>query len=206
MNAKDKRGYSEVDPAIHRELIAEAKRAGVKRFVYLGVHREAAYANCAYVRAHEEVVEMLEGAGLSYTVVRPTGIFSAFEDLAPMAKWGVLPLVGSGQARTNPIDPMDVAEIVVRCLQEGPKDVPCGGPEVMTRREINEVVAHWVGKTGAWMPKMPAAVMRIEAKAVGVFHPRMGELMEFFSLVATDDAVAPAVGRRRMSEYRPGGV
>ncbi len=201
IGAKDKRPYSEVDPAIHAGLIAEAERTGVRRFVYLGVHAAPHYTECAYMEAHEAVGRMLRGSRLSYTIVRPTGIFSAFADLLPMAKRGVLPLIGSGEAKTNPIDPQDVAEIVVRHLEDGPAEVACGGPEVMTRREVNLCLAKAVGRPEAWMPKAPGWLVRAEAKGVRLINPRMAELMEFFSLVASADAVAPALGRRRMSEY-----
>jgi uncharacterized protein YbjT (DUF2867 family) len=200
-NAPDKRPYSVVDPAIHRNLILEAKRCGIKRFVYLGVHAEAHYADCRYIIAHEAVRAMLVDGEMDFTVVRPTGIYSAFADLIPFAKKGVLPLVGDGSARTNPIDPQDVAEVMVAHLREGPKDVPCGGPEVMSRRQINEVIAKAAGKDKVFMPRVPAAVMRLEGKAIGFVHPRMGELLEFFSMVATSDCVAPAVGKRDMASY-----
>jgi uncharacterized protein YbjT (DUF2867 family) len=200
-NAPDKRPYSLVDTAIHRNLILEAKQSGVKRFVYLGVHTQPHYADCRYIIAHEAVRAMLVDAEMDFTVIRPTGIYSAFADLLPFANKGFLPLVGDGTAKTNPIDPQDVAEVLVANLKEGPKDIPCGGPDVLTRRQINEVIAKAAGKEKVFMPKVPAAIMRLEGKAIGLFHPRMGELLEFFSMVATGDSIAPALGKRSMTSY-----
>ena len=201
MGAVDRRGYMQVDPVIHQNLLKETLRAGAQRFVYLSVHLEESYAGTAYARAHESFVESLRRAPVSSTVVRPTGIFSAFEDLLPMARKGILPLIGNGLARTNPIDPQDVAELVAGCVKAGPADLPCGGPEVLTRKQINQIVGLAAGKPHAWMPKAPAGLVRMEAKAVRLFHPRMADLMEFFSLVATNDCIAPALGKRRLSEY-----
>jgi uncharacterized protein YbjT (DUF2867 family) len=110
-------------------------------------------------------------------------------------------LIGSGLSRTNPIDPQDVAELMVNHLETGPAELPCGGPEVLTRGQINEIVARAAGRPGAWMPKAPAGLIRMEAKAVGLFHPRLAELMEFFSYVATQDCIAPRLGKRRMAAY-----
>lgn len=200
-SAPDKRPYSQIDPAIHRNLILEAKRCGIRRFVYLSVHTEPHYASCNYILAHESVRAMLADAEMDFTVIRPTGIHSAFADLLPFARKGVLPLVGDGTAKTNPIDPQDVAEVVVAHLKEGPKDVPCGGPEILTRRQINEIIAKAAGKDKVFMPKLPAWLLRLEGKAIGVFHPRMGELLEFFSMVATADSIAPAIGKRSMTSY-----
>ena len=201
MGAKDKRGYGQVDPVLNRNLLEESLRAGAKRFVYLSVHVQEGYAHTAYVRAHESFVEYLRKAPISSTVIRPNGIFSEFEDLLPMARKGILPLIGNGLARTNPIDPQDVAELVVKCLSAGPADLPCGGPEVFTRAQINEIVGRSVGKPKAWMPKVPAGLVRVEARLVSHFNPRIGELMEFFSAVATQDCIAPIQGQRRMADY-----
>jgi hypothetical protein len=51
------------------------------------------------------------------------------------------------------------------------------------------------------MPKAPAGLVRMEAKLVGLFNPRIAELMEFFSEVATQDCIAPIEGQRRMADY-----
>ncbi len=66
-------------------MIEAARKAGVKRFVYVGVagHRELGHLD--YVRAHELVVTSLKESGLDYAVIRPTGLFSAFAVLVPMA-------------------------------------------------------------------------------------------------------------------------
>lgn len=201
MRAKDKRGFSSVDPVIHKQLLKETLRAGAYRFVYLSVHVEEGYAHTAYVRAHESFVEELRQTSLSSTVVRPTGIFSAFEDLLPMARKGFLPLIGNGLARTNPIDPQDVAELMVRYVAAGPLDLPCGGPDIPTRRQINQIIGEAAGKPNAWMPNAPPGLVRMEGRLVRPFHSRIAELMEFYSAVATQDCIAPQLGMRRMSEY-----
>ena len=197
----DKRRYADIDPVIHQALLREALRAKAHRFVYWSVHVEAGYAHTAYVKAHESFVASLRKAPISSTVVPPTGIFSAFEDLLPMARCGVLPLIGTGLARTNPIDPRDVAGLMLKNLTAGPADLPCGGPEILTRAQINQILAQVVGRTKVWMPKAPAWLVRMEAKLVSPFHPRMADLMEFFSAVGTTDGIAPALGERRLADY-----
>lgn len=201
MRAPDKRRYAQVDPVIHEALLREALRAKAYRFVYLGVHVEESYAHTAYVRAHESFVAALRQAPISSTVIRPTGIFSAFEDLLPMARKGFLPLIGTGLARTNPIDPQDVAELIVKYVSSGPVDLACGGPEILTRAQINQSVAEAVGRKKVWMPKAPDWLVRAEAKLVSPFHPRLADLMEFFSIVGSNDCIAPALGHRRLADY-----
>ena len=203
LRGKERRGYLKVDPVINGALLKEALHAGVKRFLYLGVHAQPAYAHTAYVRAHEMFVDRLRQSSMSFTVVRPTGIFSAFSDLLPMARCGFVPLIGNGQARTNPIDPDDVADILMAHLASGPAEVACGWPEILSRADINRVVARSVGKWNPFLPSMPAGIVNWEAKAMRMFHPRIADLMEFFSLVATNDCIAPALGRRRLDLFFP---
>lgn len=52
-----------IDPAIHLNLVLEAKRCGIRRFVYVGVHRETHYADCRYILAHEAVRALLVAGG-----------------------------------------------------------------------------------------------------------------------------------------------
>jgi uncharacterized protein YbjT (DUF2867 family) len=199
---KDRRGFTEIDPIANGNLLREAERARVRRFVYLSVHLEEGYRRTAYIEAHESFVRELRQSRLTHTVVRPTGIHSAFADLLPFARRGMLPLMGGGTARTNPIDPLDVAEIMAAHLADGPLDVPCGGPEILTRREINSVLAASVGRD-VWMPELPRWLVAAESKLFGLPHPRAGQLLEFFNAVARVDCVAPALGTRRLQDFYP---
>lgn len=109
-----------------------------------------------------------------------------------------MPLIGDGSARTNPIHPLDVARAVRDHLEDGPLDVPIGGPEVLTRRGIAETAAV------AMRPRfvsMPVSVARFNARLAAFFNPRVGELMAFAAAVSVVDCVAPPYGRERLADY-----
>lgn len=200
LNAPESRSYREVDTAANINLIAEARRAGVRRFVYVAAHVGPGYADTAYIRAHEEVVTALRGSGISYTVVRPTGIFTAFDDLVGMARRGFGVVIGSGEARTNPVHPQDVAERCFECLHAGPLEVSIGGPEILSRRQIVEKAFEAVGRTPRiW--SVPAGIMRWGGKVSGLTSPRKAELLEFAAAVSVSESVAPAMGRRYLLDY-----
>ena len=59
LNSSESRSYHAVDTAANRNLIAEARRAGVRRFVYVSLHVSDGYAHTRYALAHEEVVATL---------------------------------------------------------------------------------------------------------------------------------------------------
>jgi uncharacterized protein YbjT (DUF2867 family) len=108
--------YRDVDLGANLNLLAEAKRAGVRRFVYVSLYGAGGLRGLGYVDAHEEFVAALAASGIEYAVVRPTGFFYVFEEVFKMARRGRAVLVGRGDARTNPIHEADVARACVEAL------------------------------------------------------------------------------------------
>lgn len=196
----ERRGYRDVDLVANRNLLLAAQQAGVRRFVYVSVHVEPGYAHTAYIRAHEEFVEDLRRSSLSHSVIRPTGIFSAFDDFIGLARKGLATAISDGKARTNPVHAADVAELVMRDLESGPAESSIGGPDVFTRREIAELAFRVLGKRPR-IVHVPAPVFRLTAKLAAPFHPRLGDLLEFVTAVSTSDSLAPRLGRRRLEDY-----
>lgn len=196
----DRRSYSEVDAAGNRHLLAEAGRAGVKRFVYVSVHGGEELVGSEYAGAHEDVVAALRESGLSHSVVRPTGYFAFFGEILRMARLGLGVVMGSGLARTNPVHEADVAEACVRGLTGDSAEVCIGGPEIFTRREIVELAVAVAG-TDARIREIPAQVFRAVAVATRPFNPRVAALMRFGVEVSGVDMVAPALGTRRLRDY-----
>ncbi len=193
--------YLAVDAPANAALLDEALRANASRFIYVSLHVEPAYAHTAYVRAHELVVDRLRRADtLTGTVIRPTGLYSAMADFLGLARRGFAPLVGDGQARTNPVHERDVAAACVEALGGGPGDVELGGPEVLTRRQIVELAFAALGKRPR-LVRLSPWLMRTMGTLLWPLQPRLGELMHFFAAVAATSALAPAHGSMRLSEY-----
>lgn len=200
MSLRERRGFDAVDAAANLALLAEATRAGVRRFVYLAAALDVRTAKTRYIAAHERVVAALAGSGLSYSVVRPTGIFSAFADFPSMARRGRLPRIGSGEARTNPIHQRDVANAIVAVLEAGPSELTIGGPDVLTRRRIAELAFEAQGLPPRLLG-VPAVLVRVLAVLLGLAHPRLGQMMAFVVDVSTHDCVAPVGGQRRLVDF-----
>lgn len=200
LGLKERRGYARLDPVANGNLLAEALRAGVPRFVYVGVHTEPSYAFTRYCVAHETFVDALRRAPVTSTVVRPTGVFSALAELVDMARKGRGSVIGSGEARSNPVHPRDVASVVVDCIASGPADVAVGGPEILTRRQVVETAFAAVGKTAKVM-RVPRGVILAMSVLLRPFHPRLSDLFQFVAYVATNDAIAPQVGAQRLQPY-----
>lgn len=196
-----KRSFAEVDERANLNLLAEARNAGIRRFVYVGVYTEPVYAETAYVTAHARVEEALRSSGIEHGFVRTTGIFGALVELLPMARKGPVPVIGDGSAVTNPVHELDVAEAVLQAVEApGATEIELGGPETLTRRQIAEAAFTALALRPRFVP-LPVWLMQAIAWSYGLFNRRMGELLRFVILASTHRSVAPALGKRRLSDY-----
>lgn len=193
------RGYRAVDTPIGLAAVEAAKRLDV-RMVYVSVNHSEAFANCWYVDAHERVARAMHD--VDGVVVRPTGFFSAFASLMPLARRGLLVDIGDGKVLTNPIDEHDLAAIVAESVSgDGPRDIACGGPEVMSRRTIFEIVASAAGRPNAKVRGMPVWLAKAATAALCAVHPRMGQFARFATLLAQHDMIAPSLGTMTLARY-----
>jgi uncharacterized protein YbjT (DUF2867 family) len=197
----DRRGFREVDTVANLNLLGAAKEAGVRRFVYVSVHVQPDYAQSAYIRAHEEVIGELSKSGISFGVVRPTGIFPIFDPFLAMARRGLAWIPGNGGALTNPVHPLDVAEACVEVLALGHGVcVSVGGPDIISREEIVRMAFEAVGKEPRIL-HLPRLMVLAFATLLRPLHPHLGEVLEFATRAFTSEFIAPARGRRRLVEY-----
>ena len=196
-----RRSFAEVDLRANLNLLAEARRAGVRRCVYVGVFTQPAYADTAYVTAHARVEAAIREAQLEYGFVRTTGVFGALAEMLPMALKGPVPVIGDGRALTNPIDERDVAEAVLSAVEAtGSTEVDIGGPETLSRRQIAEAAFSALGLSPRFVT-IPVWAFRIAGFIYGLFNRRMGEFLGFMRLAVTHSCVAPTPGRRRLLDH-----
>jgi uncharacterized protein YbjT (DUF2867 family) len=192
------RGFRAVDTPIGLAAVEAARRANA-RMVYAATHFAPAQRSTPYVDAHERVVAAM--SSIDGCVVRSTGFFSAFAGLVPLARRGVLLDLGDGRARTNPIDERDLADVLIdAALHDGPRELVAGGPDVMTRAQLFELVAASAGRR-VRLARVPRWLGRIGSLALRPFHPRISQFAAFACGLAAYDLVAPVRGTRRLADY-----
>ena len=194
-------GYHAVDFTGNRNLLEAAKRAGVRRFVYISVFRAADFPEVAYLKAHAAVERLIRDSGLSHALIQPTGFFSVFDALFDMARRNRAVKFGDGGSRTNPIADADLAEICADAIDAaGNAEIPAGGPAIHTRHEILELAFAALGRP-AKIRRMPAWTPSLMGTVAQPFAPRLGELMKFVRVIGEHDFVAPAHGNRTLEGY-----
>lgn len=192
--------FREVDLRANLNLLAEAKRAGVGKFVYVSLYGAERLRGLAYVDAHEEFVAALRSSGLEHAVVRPTGFFYVFGEIFKMAARGRVALVGDGSARTNPVHEGDVARACADALDADAQELAVGGPETYTRRGVAELAFGALGRPPKISSLPPRVVLSLTAP-LKLFDRRLYDLLEFGVAASTTDLVAPTRGETGLAEY-----
>ena len=192
--------YHEVDYLGNLNLLREAEQAGVRRFVYVSVFHTPALHDLAYVRAHRDFEAELQRSPLDHVILRPTGYFAAFAVFVRLARLGTAPLLGTGEARTNPIHEADLAAVCAEALDRTGEVIEVGGPETLSRRALFERAFEAVGKPPQFV-QVPDAVVRFNRRCLAPFDARLADLLAFFQAVSHHDIVAPPAGTRRIGAY-----
>jgi uncharacterized protein YbjT (DUF2867 family) len=139
-----------------RDLVAAAAEAGVRRFVLmsaLGVSEETREL-VPYYRAKWEMEKAVQAAGFEHVVFRPSFVFGRDGGVLPMfvrqVRWSpVVPVVGSGDSRLQPIWVDDVAAYFAKSIDlEGAanRTFELGGPDVVTWNDLYDRIKKVLGK------------------------------------------------------------
>ena len=198
---KDGLTYMNVDYQANMNLLKEAKKSGVKKFIYVSVLNGEKLSNLRICDAKEKFVEQLKKSGLDYCIVRPNGFFSDISDIFNMAKRGRVYLFGNGELRANPIHGEDLATVCVDAIDKPDKEVEIGGPETLTQNDIALIAFDVLGNK----PKIThipdwvrVAILKLIRLLTGskVYGP-----VEFFMTVMAMDMLAPEYGKQTLKEY-----
>ena len=198
---KDGLTYMDVDYQANMNLLEEAKKSGVKKFIYVSVLNGEKLRHLKICDAKEMFVEQLKKSGLDYCIVRPNGFFSDMSEFFNMAKRGRVYLFGNGELRANPIHGEDLATVCVDAIDKSDKEVEIGGPETLTQNEIASIAFDILGnkpKTTHIPDWVRAAILKVVRLFTGskVYGP-----VEFFLTVMAMDMLAPEYGKHTLKEY-----
>ncbi|MGE0100046.1 MAG: complex I NDUFA9 subunit family protein [Hydrogenophaga sp.] len=173
-------GSEEAFEKVHVELplaIAEACAAdGLRRMVHVSALGVSQDAPSRYQRSKANGEEVLRGASLDLTILRPSVIFGAGDRFLNLfaRMQAVLPLVplAGASARFQPVWVEDVAQAVVASLRD--TDLPmssvgqtfeCAGPEVFTLADLVRIAGRHGSRQRAVLP-LPDALARLQARVM----------------------------------------
>jgi uncharacterized protein YbjT (DUF2867 family) len=197
---KDGLTFRDVDFQGNKNLLETALRAGVKKFVYVSAFNGPRLRHLDIIDAHEAFVDELKASGIGYSVLRPTGYFSDMGEFFEMARRGRVWLIGSGDNRVNPIHGADLAVACVDAVEGDASEIDVGGPQTFTWKEV-AALAFDVLEKPAKVSCVPEWLMWSVVRMVKSFNRHQGDLLAFFTTMATNDVVAPRQGARTLADH-----
>lgn len=198
---KDGFTYLDVDYQANMNLLEEAQRSRVRKFIYVSVLNGEKLRNLKICDAKELFVEQLKQSGIDYCVVRPNGFFSDMREFFDMAQKGRIFLFGNGEFKSNPIHGEDLATFCLDAIDKPEKEVEIGGPETLTQNEIASMAFDVLDKKPK-ITHIPDWVRGVVLKLVRLLSgSKVYGPVEFFMTVMAMDMLAPEYGKRTLTQY-----
>ena len=164
--------------AINRQgtenIVAAAKEAGsVKRFIHVSALGAANTPRLQYLHSKWQGEQAVISSGLPYVILRPSLIFGPGDAFttsvaALVRTMPIVPVIGSGNNRLQPIHVDDVARCIALSVSgniRGNRTIEIGGPEQLSYNEIVGVVGRTLGRkvrkvnVPLWKMRLPVTIM-----------------------------------------------
>lgn len=194
--------------AVGAGLVAEAAReAGAKTLVHMSAIGADANSSSAYARSKAEGEARTIANFGNATILRPSVVFGPEDDFynrfAGLARISpVLPLIGGGHTRFQPVFVGDVAQAFGLALSGEAKArtvYELGGPEVQTFRQIMEYVLKVTYRKRLLVP-LPFPIAKLQGRVLQLL-PNAPLTEDQVELLRTDNVVsAEAIAQSRTLE------
>ncbi len=155
-----------------RNMLAAAAEAGVRRFVHMSALGTRPGARSRYHQTKWAAEEAVRASGLAWTIFRPSIIYGRGDAFVTVLaglvrRLPVVPVIGTGQARLQPVPVEQVAEALARSvtMTGTEKQVyQAVGPDAVTFVQLLELVAAALGRPGVRTIRIPTGLVRPVAR------------------------------------------
>jgi NADH dehydrogenase len=196
------RGRQQFDTvqAMGAEAVALAASAHGAKLVHVSAIGADENSTSAYARSKAKGEKLVLAAVPGATILRPSIVFGPEDDFfnrfAALARFlPVLPLIGGGTTRFQPVYVGDVADAVVKAVEGETRPgaiYELGGPEILTFKELMEYILATVERKRLLVPvpffaaKLKAAFLQFMPKPL--LTPDQVELLRTDNVVSADAA------------------
>jgi len=195
---KGKATFEDINAQGARNVVAEAKKAGVKRFLHIGANGARDDPAYPYLQSKWRGEQAVIGSGIPYAVLNPSLIFGSgdvfFSTLASLVRLNpIVPVVGSGKSKFQPIWVEDVCTCLLTCLDDETylnKTYDIGGPEQLTYDEMIAIIMRVLGKRRPTI-HVPIALMKPAAAVMAAVLPKPPVTPGQLDLLKIDNITAP---------------
>jgi uncharacterized protein YbjT (DUF2867 family) len=170
--------FESVHAGATQTVLDAARASGVRRLVHMSALGARPGAVSRYHQTKYAAEELVRGSDMIWTIFRPSLIYGpgdGFVNLfARLSRFSpVVPVIGSGRSRFQPVS----VEVVARCFvgalseprAEGKTFDVCG-VEALTLDEMVEIILRVTGRR-RWRVRLPVAVARVQAACLERLYP-----------------------------------
>jgi uncharacterized protein YbjT (DUF2867 family) len=163
-------GFEHIHVEAARRIGRAAREAGVAALLHLSAIGADPEAESSYARSKADGENALREEFTEAIILRPSVVFGPedrfFNKFAAMARYlPVLPLIGGGHTKLQPVYVADVAAAVVRALalpEAHGQTYELGGPKVYSFKELLQFILHETGRKRLLLP-LPFALATVKA-------------------------------------------
>ncbi len=193
--------FADVDFGGNFNLLREAENHDVKKFMYIHVFMSEHWEKLGpLLEAKQKFVQELTNSTVNHLIIRPTGYYSDMLPFLAMAVKGRVYMIGSGNARMNPIHGEDLAKYCVENFARENDILDIGGPEVLTYNKIARYAFDVVGKKEKTF-HIPKILLKLPLVITKLTSNHLHGLFQFFNNVMTSDLVAPKYGKAYLKTF-----
>lgn len=153
-----------------RNVIEEAKRANVARFVYVS-SLGADIGASDYHKSKFEAEHLVEQSGLQWTIVRPGNVYGPGDEvistlLKMVRALPVVPVIDDGDQEFQPIWHQDLAKVLASAVERNDiarQTLEAAGPEVTSMNDLLRRFAKITGREPGRIP-VPMALAQLTTK------------------------------------------
>jgi NADH dehydrogenase len=151
-------------------MVTAAKKAGIKRFIHMSALGSSPKAASRYHQTKGKAEEYLRASGLDYTIFRPSIIFGPEDQfinwLCRLIRYSpIIPIIGPGTNKLQPIYVEDVAECFIRALNKPitiGRSYDLGGPAQLTIEGLIDLLLKILNKSRLKI-HLPIPLMKLNA-------------------------------------------
>jgi uncharacterized protein YbjT (DUF2867 family) len=190
--------FSSVQAEGTRAVAQACQQAGISNFVQISALGADANSNSIYSQTKAYGEHIAQELVPNATIIRPSIVFGPednfFNQFAALARvLPVLPLIGGGETKFQPVFVGDVADLIARVIDgeaQGGRVYELGGPDVMSFKQILEYILKVTGRKRLLLP-LPFPVAMVQA-AIMEWLPGQMLTRDQVRLLAIDNVVSDA--------------
>lgn len=156
-------------------MLAVAHEAGVKRYVQMSAAGTRPGATSRYHQTKWQAEEVVRASSLDWTIIRPSLIYGPGDEFVSvlarmMRRLPVMPVLGDGQYRVQPVAVEHVAEGFARALQlttSVAQTYEIGGPEACRFVDLLDQIGLALGMRKVRKVHAPLGVVKAMTRAFG---------------------------------------